>query len=75
MIHERLFMMTIMDEINCCSLMEAALGLAAWFISLSVILRLDLDMKATLKNITAALLEDRRLWFPQDESKALNESK
>lgn len=47
--------------------MSAALGLAAWFIRLSVILRLDLDMKATLKNITAALLEDIRWWFPEGE--------
>lgn len=68
-------MTTITDEINCCSLMEAAPGLAAWFISLPVISRLDLDMKATLKNITAALLEDRRRRFPQDESKAVNYSK
>lgn len=54
--------------------MKAALELAAWFISLSVILCLDLDMKATLENITAALLEDRRWWFPQEESKAVNYS-
>lgn len=44
--------------------MKAAFELAAWFISLSVILRLDLDIKATLKKYHSSPLGRQTVVVP-----------